>query len=231
MRDMSIKSNRVKALKREQVKRALAEAAKKGRGGDDRIVHINPQEEQLLKAAGGAGTVNPDTGLKEFKYGGNVSEGGKKQGAADAGGQGPNAGGGGSNGGNQGGMSPSLLDSKYPGARNKKVRQYEDSWSNLAKVGTIAGSLLAGPAATAAKLGLDALSGDLSLEGMLDPFSGRMPDVPSTGAGYAQGSDRSLGPATEAAARTSAAKRTIQPKKKKFGFSLLSGMPGTLMGN
>jgi hypothetical protein len=100
----------------------------------------------------------------------------------------PRAGGGSNgsrNGNNVGGMSKALLDSKYPGASRKKNRQYEGSLKNFAKVGSILGSLALGPAATAAKLGIDALSGDLSVEGALDPFSGRMPDVPSTGAGYA----------------------------------------------
>jgi hypothetical protein len=84
-----------------------------------------------------------------------------------------------------GGMSPTQLDMKYPGSRKRKSRQYEASLSNLAKVGTIIGSMIGGPAATAAKLGIDAISGDLDMESMLDPFSGRMADVPSTGAGYA----------------------------------------------
>jgi hypothetical protein len=48
----------------------LAEAAKeiqsKGRDGDTILAHINPQEARLLKAAGGSGTINPETGLPEF---------------------------------------------------------------------------------------------------------------------------------------------------------------------
>jgi hypothetical protein len=50
----------------------LAEAAKeiqsKGRDGDTILAHINPQEARLLKAAGGSGTINPETGLPEFKF-------------------------------------------------------------------------------------------------------------------------------------------------------------------
>lgn len=38
----------------------------KGRNGDTVLAHINPQEAALLRARGGAGTVNPDTGLLEF---------------------------------------------------------------------------------------------------------------------------------------------------------------------
>ena len=40
--------------------------ADKGRGGDTMLAHITPKEVKLLKEAGGAGTVNPDTGLMEF---------------------------------------------------------------------------------------------------------------------------------------------------------------------
>jgi hypothetical protein len=204
-----------------EVRKFMQKAKKKGRGGDTDIVHVNEQEKRLLKAAGGSGTVNPATGLREYKYGGNVSEGGKKQGAADAGGQGPNAGGGTGNGGNQGGMSPGLLDSKYPGAKGRKNRQYEGSLKNFAKVGSILGSLALGPAATAAKLGIDALSGDLSVEGMLDPFSGRMPDVPSTGAGYADSGRKDDNVTGLTAAR----------KKKTTKQTRPLGSVGTILGS
>jgi len=40
-----------------------------GRGGDTILAHINPQEAQVLKAMGGSGTINPATGLLEFKGG------------------------------------------------------------------------------------------------------------------------------------------------------------------
>ncbi len=38
----------------------------KGRKGDTMLAHITPQEAALLKSRGGAGTMNPDTGLPEF---------------------------------------------------------------------------------------------------------------------------------------------------------------------
>lgn len=38
----------------------------KGRKGDTILAHINPEEAALLKRRGGAGTINPDTGLMEF---------------------------------------------------------------------------------------------------------------------------------------------------------------------
>ena len=37
-----------------------------GRNGDTMLAHINPQEAALLKSRGGAGTINPKTGLPEF---------------------------------------------------------------------------------------------------------------------------------------------------------------------
>jgi hypothetical protein len=40
--------------------------ASKGRYGDTMLAHINPQEASLLQSMGGAGTVNPQTGLPEF---------------------------------------------------------------------------------------------------------------------------------------------------------------------
>lgn len=50
--------------------RALAQALRsKGRGGDTDVVHVNPAEKQMLKAMGGAGTINPHTGLEEYRGG------------------------------------------------------------------------------------------------------------------------------------------------------------------
>lgn len=48
--------------------------AKKGRGGDTMLAHITPKEAAVLKESGGAGTVNPDTGLLEFYDGFNISD-------------------------------------------------------------------------------------------------------------------------------------------------------------
>lgn len=49
----------------------LATAARRlekaGRGGDSMLAHINPREAEMLKRMGGAGTVNPNTGLREYK--------------------------------------------------------------------------------------------------------------------------------------------------------------------
>jgi len=39
-----------------------------GRDGDTILAHINPEEAALLKAFGGSGTINPNTGLREFKF-------------------------------------------------------------------------------------------------------------------------------------------------------------------
>jgi hypothetical protein len=42
------------------------ELASKGRGGDTMLAHINPEEAGILKALGGSGTINPETGLPEY---------------------------------------------------------------------------------------------------------------------------------------------------------------------
>ena len=39
----------------------------KGRNGDTILAHINPEEAALLKARGGSGKPNPETGLPEFQ--------------------------------------------------------------------------------------------------------------------------------------------------------------------
>lgn len=43
------------------------ELAKMGRGGDTMLAHITPQEAEILRLMGGAGTINPYTGLPEYK--------------------------------------------------------------------------------------------------------------------------------------------------------------------
>jgi hypothetical protein len=45
-----------------------AAIAEQGRGGDAMLAHITPSEAQLLKSRGGAGTINPVTGLPEFGF-------------------------------------------------------------------------------------------------------------------------------------------------------------------
>ena len=44
----------------------IASLAQYGRNGDTMLAHITPEEAALLKARGGAGTINPMTGLPEF---------------------------------------------------------------------------------------------------------------------------------------------------------------------
>lgn len=40
-----------------------------GRGGDSMLAHINPREAEMLRRMGGSGTINPNTGLREYKGG------------------------------------------------------------------------------------------------------------------------------------------------------------------
>lgn len=51
-------------------KGGLASLARHGRGGDTMLAHINSREAEVLRRMGGSGTVNPNTGLHEFKGGG-----------------------------------------------------------------------------------------------------------------------------------------------------------------
>ena len=48
------------------------ELASYGREGDTELAHINPFEAKLLRAVGGSGTINPVTGLREYKGGGSA---------------------------------------------------------------------------------------------------------------------------------------------------------------
>ena len=41
----------------------------KGRFGDTELAHVTPEEKSLLKALGGSGTINPETGLSEYHGG------------------------------------------------------------------------------------------------------------------------------------------------------------------
>lgn len=48
----------------------LAHLAAQGRGGDTMLAHVNPMEAEMLRRMGGSGSINPNTGLREFKGGG-----------------------------------------------------------------------------------------------------------------------------------------------------------------
>ncbi len=49
------------------LKELYHDIANKGQDGDTMLAHINPEEAALLKAHGGSGTINPNTGLPEYK--------------------------------------------------------------------------------------------------------------------------------------------------------------------
>jgi hypothetical protein len=59
------------AMTREEMQRL----ASYGRDGDTMLAHINPEEAALLKARGGSGTINPNTGLPEYRFGGKLTGG------------------------------------------------------------------------------------------------------------------------------------------------------------
>lgn len=82
---------------RAHIEKALAA---RGVGGDNHIVHVNSQEEAMLKAMGGSGTVNPRTGLRQFNQ---VGPGGASGGQGGLGGANGDALGGDDHGGPPGG--------------------------------------------------------------------------------------------------------------------------------
>ena len=60
-------SNLTHQQKVETLQALYHDVAGMGREGDTMLAHINPQEAALLKALGGSGTINPNTGLPEYK--------------------------------------------------------------------------------------------------------------------------------------------------------------------
>jgi hypothetical protein len=54
---------------REELMSLADKVAQAGRGGDELLAYLSPESVSLLKAKGGSGTVNPITGLPEFKGG------------------------------------------------------------------------------------------------------------------------------------------------------------------
>lgn len=51
------------------IKDVAQDLSEMGRYGDTEVVHVNPQEVEMLKKMGGSGTINPETGLREFFFG------------------------------------------------------------------------------------------------------------------------------------------------------------------
>ena len=51
---------------------AARRVAAAGRGGDSQLAHVNPREAEMLKRMGGSGTINPNTGLREYKDDGDI---------------------------------------------------------------------------------------------------------------------------------------------------------------
>ena len=56
------------------LKKLLNDVSKHGHEGDVYLAHINKFEDKLLKAVGGEGSINPDTGLVQYKGGGGSSQ-------------------------------------------------------------------------------------------------------------------------------------------------------------
>jgi len=56
-------------LSNKQILQAVERVAAAGRGGDELLAYLSPESVKLLKKMGGSGTINPATGLQEFKGG------------------------------------------------------------------------------------------------------------------------------------------------------------------
>lgn len=65
--------------------------ASKGKGQDTMLVHITPHEAEILKANGGSGTINPETGLRQYDPG-DGGDAGDGSGGPDSGGNGDGGG-------------------------------------------------------------------------------------------------------------------------------------------
>jgi hypothetical protein len=65
-----VKNKLTTQQKVELFKYLYKEIAGKGIGGDTELAHINTFESRLLRMFGGAGTINPETGLKQYFGGG-----------------------------------------------------------------------------------------------------------------------------------------------------------------
>ena len=57
---------KIMAIKKTLAQNHLSDLARQGRGGDTELAHVNPQEKAMLKAMGGSGGINPNTGLREY---------------------------------------------------------------------------------------------------------------------------------------------------------------------
>jgi hypothetical protein len=71
-----VKNKLTTQQKVELFKYLYKEIAGKGLKGDTELAHINTFESRILKMFGGAGTINPETGLKQYFGGGGSSGGG-----------------------------------------------------------------------------------------------------------------------------------------------------------
>ena len=67
--DMFKGSKTKKKFNKKHIKDVLTQVKAKGREGDTELAHVNPIEAMMLKRMGGSGTINPKTGLREYKGG------------------------------------------------------------------------------------------------------------------------------------------------------------------
>lgn len=133
-------------------------------------------------------------------------------------------GGGSGSGKNAGGMTQTLLNNKYPGAAKKKNKAFDMTAGNMLEVAKMAGSILGGPIGSAVSAADTAYGAITDTSDPLNPFEGPKPDVPSVGAGFAEGASKDQKTSSGLTAKTLAAN-----KKKKVTGNPLSSLVGTLL--
>ena len=99
-------------MPQKKYRKAAEMIRQQGRGGDTELVHVNTQEVSLLEDYSGSQSVNPQTGLREFKKGGDSS---------GSGGSGNDKGGGNNSGGQKGGGNSGVGGGDLGGANSSAV--------------------------------------------------------------------------------------------------------------
>jgi len=145
----------------------------KGRMGDSILAHISPDEARLLKSMGGAGTINPETGLPEYfklksllKFVGpaiGIATGNPLLGAL-AGGVGGAVGGGGLAGGLMGALGGGLSGATSPGLQMFGGKGFGDMLGVAKQAFGMGGDMISGGGGNDVMMGS---SGDDKLNGQM----------------------------------------------------------------
>ncbi len=117
----------------------LAQTANAGRGGDEMLAHVTPEEARLLMLLGGAGTTNPQTGLPEF-YG--ATGEGSNEGAQGVGGVGGTDSGWGGGGGQSNDAGAYDIDLGIPAYDDRSAfGKFSSGYASTSPIGGIIGNV------------------------------------------------------------------------------------------